>query len=237
MIIDVITAFPGIIKPPLNESIIKRAVRAKVVDIRIHDLRRWTKDKHHTIDDTPYGGGAGMVYKIEPLCECLEHIIGPDSGKVEILLTSPRGRGLNQSYATELSLKKRIIIICTRYKGVDERIKKFFPINEISIGDYVITGGELAALVIVDSLVRLLPGAISDIDSAWTDSFSDGFLDCNYYTRPEIFREEKVPAVLLSGDHDKISSWRQKERETITKINRPDLYENYLKEIKNKAGD
>ena len=237
MIIDVITGFPAIVNAPLNESIIKRAVHSKVVDIRVHDIRRWTSDKHHTIDDPPYGGGAGMVFKVEPLYRCLDDIAHPGTDKTRILLTSPRGKVLNQSYATKLSLEEHIILICTRYKGVDERIKKFFPIEEISIGDFVITGGELAALVIIDSIVRLLPGAISDIDSAWSDSFSDGLLDCNYYTRPEKFRGEEVPSVLLSGDHKKINSWRQQEREIITKKNRPDLYENYLREIKNKAGD
>jgi tRNA (guanine37-N1)-methyltransferase len=237
MIIDVITAFPGIVTPPLNESIIKRAVKSGIVEIRIHDLRHWTNDKHQTIDDTPYGGGAGMVYKIEPLYECLKELTQASTDKARILLTSPRGKVLDQSLATQVSLDKHLIIISTRYKGVDERIKDFFPIEEISIGDYVITGGELAALVIIDSVVRLLPGAISDIDSAWTDSFSDGLLDCNYYTRPENFKDSSVPEILLSGDHNKINAWRNQEREAITKKNRPDLYENYIKEIKSKTGD
>ncbi len=237
MIIDVITAFPAIVNPPLTESIIKRAVQAKIVDIRVHDLRKWTDDKHQTIDDTPYGGGAGMVYKVEPLYRCLDELTRSKKDQSRIFLTSPRGKILNQSIATQLSLEAHIILISARYKGVDERIKRFFDVEEISIGDYVITGGELASLVIVDSIVRLLPGAIGDIDSAWTDSFSDGLLDCNYYTRPEEFRGEEVPPVLLTGDHKKIKAWRQQERETITKKNRPDLFENYLKETKNKAGD
>jgi tRNA (guanine37-N1)-methyltransferase len=229
MRIDVITAFPSIVRPPLEESIIKRAVQSDLVEINVHDLRNWTKDKHKTIDDTPYGGGAGMVFKVEPLYDCLSELTDKSGAEPSIYLTSPRGKVLDQNLAVKLSLKQHLILISTRYKGVDERIKKFFKIDELSIGDFVISGGELAVLVIIDSMVRLLPGAISDIDSAWSDSFNDHLLDCNYYTRPEIFKGQRVPDILLSGDHEKISEWRQTEREKVTKKYRPDLYENYKK--------
>lgn len=232
MKIDVVTAFPPIVKPPLEESIIRRAMRAGVVDIRVHDLRDWAKGRHKTIDDTPYGGGAGMVFKVEPLSDCLKDLLSESDGNTRILLTSPRGKVFDQKQATKMSLDKHLILICGRYKGVDERVKALFPIEEISIGDFVLTGGELAALVIIDGVVRLLPGAISDIDSAWSDSFNEELLDCNYYTRPEEFEGHKVPQVLLSGDHKKISEYRMSERISITRKNRPDLYKKYIKEIK-----
>ena len=232
MKIDVVTAFPSIVKPPLEESIIKRAVRAGVVDICIHDLRDWAKGRHKTIDDTPYGGGAGMVFKVEPLDDCLKDLLKESDRNTRILLTSPRGKVFDQKQATQMSLENHLILICGRYKGVDERIKALYPVEEISIGDFVLTGGELAALVVIDSVVRLLPGAISDIDSAWSDSFNDELLDCNYYTRPEEFKGQKVPKVLLSGDHKKISEYRMSERISITRQNRPDLYKKYIKEIK-----
>ena len=233
MQIDIITAFPQIITEPLQQSIIKRAQQNNIVTINVHDLRNWAKDRHRTIDDAPYGGGAGMIFKIEPLYNCLSEISQKTSGKkVKILLTSPRGEILSQGNATKLSFEDNLIIICGHYKGIDERIKTFFPIDEISIGDYVLSGGEIPALTIVDAVVRLLPGAISDIDSAWTDSFSENLLDCDYYTRPESFKGNNVPEVLLSGDHKKINEWRENKSIEITKKNRPDLYKKYIKELK-----
>jgi tRNA (guanine37-N1)-methyltransferase len=233
MQIDVITAFPKIIDEPLQQSIISKAQQNKIVTINIHDLRDWAKDRHKTIDDAPYGGGAGMIFKIEPLYNCLSEIFKKVSGeKKKILLTSPRGKKLSQDTAIKLSIENNLIIICGHYKGVDERIKEFFPIDEISVGDYVLSGGELPALVIIDAVVRLLPGAINDIDSAWTDSFSEGLLDCDYYTRPESFNGVNVPELLLSGDHKKINKWREEKKIEITKKNRPDLYKKYIKELK-----
>jgi len=233
MQIDIITDFPQIVTEPLQQSIIKRAQQNKIVTINVHNLRKWAKDRHKTIDDAPYGGGAGMIFKIEPLYDCLSEIYGNDPGeKVKILLTSPRGEKLTQEKATKLSIKENLIIICGHYKGIDERLKSFFPIEEISIGDFVLSGGEIPALTIVDAVVRLLPGSISDIDSAWTDSFSENLLDCDYYTRPESFKGEKVPEVLLSGDHSKINKWRDEKRVEITKSNRPDLYIKYKEELK-----
>ena len=231
MQIDIITAFPQIVTEPLQQSIIKRAQHSKIVKINVHDLRNWAKDRHRTIDDAPYGGGAGMIFKIEPLYDCLSEIVQSAAGKKsKIILTSPRGTRLSQTIATKLSNHDNLIIICGHYKGVDERIKHFFPIEEVSIGDYVLSGGEIPALILVDTIVRLLPGAISDIDSAWTDSFSENLLDCDYYTRPEDFKGAKVPHLLLSGDHKKINKWREEKRIEITKKNRPDIYKKYIRE-------
>jgi tRNA (guanine37-N1)-methyltransferase len=167
------------------------------------------------------------------LYDCLSEISkNINRDKVGILLTSPRGEKLSQDKATKLSMEEHLIIICGHYKGVDERIKSFFPIEEVSIGDFVLSGGEIPALAIVDAVIRLLPGSISDIDSAWSDSFSENLLDCDYYTRPESFKGKKVPEVLLSGNHSKIDKWRDKQRIEITKSNRPDLYKKYKEELK-----
>jgi tRNA (guanine37-N1)-methyltransferase len=235
MQIDIITAFPEMVSMPFRESIIGRAISKDLVRIQTHDLRDWTEDKHHTIDDTPYGGGAGMVFKIEPLYYCLKEI--SDKSKwvnKEIVLTSPRGDVFNQEKAIKLSLIDHLIIICGHYKGIDQRITSLFPISELSIGDYILSGGEIPATVVVDAVVRLLPGVLGDIDSAMTDSFNDYLLDCDYYTRPEKFKGIAVPDVLLSGDHKKIEDWRLKQREEITSKQRPDLYKKYIKKIKMK---
>jgi tRNA (guanine37-N1)-methyltransferase len=235
MQIDIITAFPKMVSLPLQESIVGRAISKNLVCINTHDLRDWTDDKHHTIDDTPYGGGAGMVYKVEPLYKCLTEIIeNTESDNREIILTSPRGEVFDQEKAIKLSLIDHLVIICGHYKGIDQRIKAFFPIRELSIGDYIISGGEIPATVLVDAVVRLLPGVLSDIDSALTDSFNDYLLDCDYYTRPEKYRGIAVPEVLLSGDHKKIENWRIEQKEKITQKQRPDLYKKYIKKIKTK---
>jgi len=233
MQIDIITGFPGIVEMPLDQSIIKIGRTKKVVDIFVHDLRDFTEDRHRTIDDYPYGGGPGMVLKVEPLVKALRYVFeSVNQEEATILLTSPRGRQLDQSLATELSLEKNLVIICGHYKGIDERIHDFFEISEISVGDYILSSGEIAALNIVDSIVRLLPGVIKDIGSAWSDSFSDILLDAPYYTRPDQFEGKSVPQVLLSGNHADIEGWRQSMREKATRERRPDLFENYQKSIK-----
>ena len=233
MRIDIITGFPRILEAPLDESIIKIGRKKKIVDIYIHDLRDYTDDRHRTIDDYPYGGGPGMVLKVDPIVRALNHVFeNLPQDEAEILLTSPRGNQLNQQVATGLSLKKHLVFLCGHYKGIDERIHDFFKISEISIGDYVLSSGEIAALTVVDSVVRLLPGVIKDIESAWSDSFSDDLLDAPYYTRPESYQGHNVPPVLLSGNHANINEWRQKMREQSTKERRPDLYKNYQKSIK-----
>jgi tRNA (guanine37-N1)-methyltransferase len=230
MQIDIITAFPRIVEGVCSESIIKIAQEKAVIKINIHNLRDWADDKHKTIDDTPYGGGAGMIYKVEPLYRCLHDIVEASTFKrYEIILTSPRGALITQDEIISLSLVEQLVIICGRYKGVDQRICKFFPIRELSIGNYVLSGGEPAAIVIIDAVTRLLPGVLHDVDSAWTDSFQDDLLDCDYYTKPREFKGEAVPDVLLSGDHKKIESWRKRNKEKITRKQRPELYKRYLK--------
>ena len=231
MLIDIITGFPGILEAPLNESMIKIGRRNGAVDFRIHDLRDFTTDKHRTIDDYPYGGGPGMVLKPEPIAKALDKVLGglkQDSFK--ILMPSPRGEKFDQALATKLSLENHLIFLCGHYKGIDERILELYPVREISVGDYILSSGEVASLVIIDSIVRLLPGVLKDIDSAWTDSFSDQLLDAPYYTRPESFKDIRVPEVLISGDHKKIADWRQDQKIKITRERRPDLYEKYKKQ-------
>jgi len=233
MQIDIITAFPQMISVPLSESIVGRAISKNHVKINIHDLRDWTEDKHRTIDDTPYGGGAGMIYKIEPLYKCITEIFEKTESKNrELILTSPRGKVFDQKKAVNLSLIDHLVIICGHYKGVDQRIKSFFRVNEVSVGDYILSGGEIPAVLMVDAVARLLPGVLSDIESAMSDSFSDHLLDCDYYTRPENFKGMSVPEVLLSGDHKKIANWRLEQREKLTREQRPDLYKKYEKYIK-----
>jgi tRNA (guanine37-N1)-methyltransferase len=210
---------------------IRKAQRNDRVKITLHDLRDFTEDRHRTIDDYPYGGSAGMVLKIEPIVRCLDFIFKNgenDINEAEFILPSPRGQVFDQSEAKRLSLKSHLVFLCGHYKGIDNRIYDFYPFKEISIGDYILSAGEIAALSIVDSVVRLIPGVLKDIDSAFTDSFEDGLLDAPYYTRPENFRGKTVPEVLLSGNHSKIKEWRQQQRENITKKRRPDLYEKYI---------
>lgn len=230
MRIDVITGFPGIFESPLRESIVKIGQRKEAARIFIHDLRDYTDDKHRTIDDYPYGGGPGMVLKIEPFVRCLENIGDTcDLDKADIIMPTPRGYVYNQKTAIRLSLKEHIVFLCGHYKGIDERIHEFYPVTEVSIGDYILSSGEIAALVIIDSLIRLQPGVIKDINSAWTDSFSEDLLDTPYYTRPEVYKGKRVPEVLLSGNHKDIEAWRKAESERITRERRPDLYEKYIK--------
>ena len=231
--IDILTGFPAILESALQQSMIKKGRDKNAATIHLHDLRDYTDDKHKTIDDYPFGGGPGMVLKIEPFIRCLEAIEKQHkTDDAEIILLTPRGSVYNQKTAIGLSLKKHLIFLCGHYKGIDQRIYDFYKIREISIGDFVLSSGEVGALVIIDSVIRLLPGVLKDIDSAWTDSFSENLLDASYYTRPENFRGVSVPKVLISGNHEKIEQWREKERVEITKKNRPDLYKKYLKTIK-----
>jgi tRNA (guanine37-N1)-methyltransferase len=223
MRIDILTALPRLLDSPLQESIVKRARHKEVVEIEVHDLREFTHDKHHTLDEPPYGGGAGMILKPEPIFECVDTLTA-ERQYDEIIYMTADGERFTQSVANELSLKKNIIILCGHYKGIDERVRKALVTRELSIGDYVLTGGELAALVVTDALVRLIPGAIGDGESALTDSFQDGLLDCPHYTRPPEYRGLNVPEVLLSGDHKKIAAWRDEQRLQRTKQRRADLF-------------
>jgi tRNA (guanine37-N1)-methyltransferase len=215
---------------PLNESIIKRAQAAGIVEINICNLRDFTHDKHKTIDDVPYGGGPGMVLKPEPVFECVEKLKS-DRDYDDVILLTPDGEVFNQALANELSLKNNLILICGHYKGVDERVRESIVTKEISIGDYVLTGGELAALVIIDAVVRILPGALGDSESALSDSFQTGLLDYPQYTRPPVYRGMKVPDVLLSGDHAEIARWREERAIERTMRRRPDLIEKYYSRL------
>jgi tRNA (guanine37-N1)-methyltransferase len=223
MRIDIITGLPKLLESPLQESILKRAQEKEIVEIVVHDLRAYTHDKHHTIDDTPFGGGAGMVLKPEPFFECVEALKAQRSYD-EIIFLSADGEVLTQRTATELSLKNNLMMLCGHYKGIDQRVRDMLVTREISIGDYVLTGGELAAAVVVDAVVRLIPGVLNDGESALTDSFQDGLLGCQQFTRPAEFRGLTVPDVLLSGNHQEIDRWRQEQRERRTKHLRGDNF-------------
>ena len=222
MRIDIVTGLPKLLESPLQESIIRRGQEKGKVEIVVHDLRDFTHDKHNTIDDAPYGGGAGMVLKPEPVFECVESLQAQRSYDEIVFLTAD-GEKFTQAVANELSLKKNLILICGHYKGIDDRIRKALVTLELSIGDYVLTGGELAAAIVVDAVVRLVPGVLNDSESALSDSFQDGLLGAPQYTRPPEFRGMKVPDVLLSGDHKLIEEWRQQQRSERTKSRRSDL--------------
>lgn len=222
MRIDIITVLPSLLDGALSESIIKRAQDKGLVEIHVHNLRNWALDPRRTTDDYPYGGQAGMVMMAEPIFSCIEDLMSQRSYD-EIIYTSPDGRTYSQGEANHLSTLGNIIILCGHYKGIDHRVREHLITSEISIGDYVLTGGELAAAIITDSIVRLLPGAIGDESSALTDSFQDGLLAPPVYTRPADFRGWKVPDVLLSGNFAQIDKWKQEQAEERTERLRPDL--------------
>jgi tRNA (guanine37-N1)-methyltransferase len=235
MSIDIVTLFPEICRAPLSESIMRRAQENRIVDLRIHNLRDWTTDKHHVVDDAPFGGGQGMVMKLEPIFAAVEdlkqqtpNVQRPTSNvqvqSPKVILMSPAGRRLDQEVATQLSQERHLIIICGHYEGVDHRVIEHLIDLEISIGDYVLTNGAIAAVVLVDSIVRLLPGALGHEQSAADDSFSNQFLEAPQYTRPADFRGWKVPEVLLSGNHAEIAKWRKEQAMKRTRANRPDLF-------------
>ena len=240
--IDILTLFPDICRAPLGESIMKRAQENGIIDLRIHNLRDWTTDKHHIVDDAPFGGGQGMVMKPEPIFAAVEELRGAkentaetqrptlevqqskiENGKSKVIVMSPAGRRFDQQMATELSRESHLVIICGHYEGVDHRVIEHLVDLEISIGDYVLTNGAIAAVVFVDAIVRLLPGALGHEQSAADDSFKDGLLEAPQYTRPAEFRGWKVPQVLVSGNHAEIAKWREEQAMKRTRENRPDL--------------
>lgn len=227
MQIDIITALPGIVEGPLQHSILQRAQAGGYVTLRVFDLRIYTTDKHRQIDDYPYGGGAGMVLKPEPLAACLDDILEEAKNKGrevdEIIFLTPDGELAEQTMINQLSMHGHLILIAGHYKGIDQRIRDIYVTREVSVGDYVLSGGELPALVLVDALVRLVPGVLGDASSALSDSFQDGLLGAPVYTRPAEFRGHKVPEVLLSGDHRAIDAWRDAESIRKTELRRPDL--------------
>ncbi|MBI5841178.1 MAG: tRNA (guanosine(37)-N1)-methyltransferase TrmD [Chloroflexi bacterium] len=221
---EVFTLLPEVFPSYLETSILKRAIDRGLIDVRVHNIRDYTHDKHHTTDDTPYGGGGGMVMKPEPVFEAIASILGPGSG-VPVILLTPQGRVFNQRVADELSRHEKIALICGRYEGVDERIREHLVTDEISVGDFVLTGGELPALIVIDAVSRLIPGVLGDPTGAEDDSHAMGLLEYPHYTRPPEFQGWKVPDVLLSGDHGKIEKWRREQAILRTLQRRPDLLE------------
>jgi tRNA (guanine37-N1)-methyltransferase len=219
--IDVFTIFPAIVEGPLRQSLLGRAVERGLVDIRVHDLRAWSTDRHRTVDDEAFGGGPGMVLKPEPLFAAVESL-DPERGRVVAM--SPAGRRLDQAFVRELADERHLTVLCGRYEGFDERIIEGLPAEEVSIGDYVLSGGELPALVLIEAVTRLVPGVIGKEDSHERDSFTDAtLLDHPHYTRPQEFRGMRVPEVLLSGNHGEIERWRRAASREKTRRNRPDL--------------
>ena len=220
MKIDVLTLFPAMFAGPLDESIIKRARTAGLLDMKLHNLRDWTHDRHKTVDDRPFGGGPGMLLKPEPLFEAIEDL---KRKSTRVILLSPTGRKFNQAIARELAGQRHLLLVTGHYEGFDERVRERLADDEISIGDYVLTNGALPAMVVIDTVVRLLPGVLGDDESSQDESFSTGSLEYPQYTRPAEFRGMKVPDVLVSGHHAEIKQWRQEQAKRRTKERRPDL--------------
>lgn len=219
---DVLTLFPEMVSGPLEASILGRALQRELVSVAIHDIRDYAIDKHHITDDTPYGGGGGMVMKPEPIFAAVEDLLGDEAGAPVILL-SPQGRQFKQAVAAELATQERLVLICGRYEGVDERVRQHLATDEISIGDYVLTGGELAALVVIDAVTRLIPGVLGDPGAPYDDSHAGGLLEGPHYTRPASFRGWEVPEVLRSGNHGAVRRWRREQALRRTLERRSDL--------------
>ena len=233
MQIFIITPFPAIPEAVIGESILRRAGEKEIVDYHMIDLREFTEGKHRQIDDYPFGGGTGMVMLAEPILKAMDRVrdlYNGDKG-LRVVFPSPQAQILSQETSRDLSEADGIVFICGHYKGIDERVRETVVTDEISIGDYVVTGGELPAMVILDSVVRLIPGVLGDEESANTDSFTHDLLDHPHYTRPEEVKGLKVPEVLMSGHHANVDAWRQEQRELRTKNNRPDLWEHYQEEL------
>ena len=223
MTIDVVTIFPRLVEEALAEGVVARARESGKLDIRARDLREFTDDKHRSVDDVPFGGGPGMVMKPEPIARAIEAVEAERGQASAVILMTPQGRRLTQAEAERLSRMDRLVVICGRYEGVDERLTELKVTDEFSIGDYVLTGGELPALVLIDAVARLVPGVVGDAESVAIESFSDGLLDHPQYTRPAVWRGMEVPPVLLSGHHAEIDRWRSEQRRKRTLERRPDL--------------
>lgn len=221
---DIFTLFPQVFEPYLNSSILSRAQENALIKVNLHNIRDWTHDRHHVTDDTPYGGGGGMVMKAPPIFEAIEDVLGTPPSCPVILMT-PQGRPFSTAVAQELASLPRIAILCGRYEGVDERVREYLVTDQISVGDYVLTGGELPAMIVVDAVTRFIPGALGDPTGAIDDSFASGLLEYPHYTRPEEFRGWRVPEVLLSGNHAEINRWRRKQSLIRTYFRRPELLE------------
>ncbi|MGQ9925827.1 MAG: tRNA (guanosine(37)-N1)-methyltransferase TrmD [Chloroflexaceae bacterium] len=225
MIFDILTLFPGMFTGPLTESILKRARQAGLIQVRLHNIRDWATDRHRTTDDAPYGGGPGMVMKPEPLAACIRAVLAlpPETATPPpVILLTPDGEVFTQAIARELAATGRLLLVCGHYEGIDERVREALITRELSIGDYVLTGGELAAIVVVDAVARLVPGVI-DAESVAEESHSDGLLEYPHYTRPAVWEGRQAPPVLLSGHHGAVATWRRRERLRRTLLRRPDL--------------
>jgi tRNA (guanine37-N1)-methyltransferase len=220
---DILTLFPAMFSGVFDQSIIKRAREAGLVSVNLHDIREYATGKHRVTDDTPYGGGGGMIMKPEPVFAAVEAILSPDAGPIPVIVLSPKGRPFNQQIAGELSRHRRLLLICGRYEGMDERIHAHLATDEISVGDYVLSGGEIPAMVIVDAVTRLVPGALGDPAATFEDSHATGLLEYPQYTRPPVFRDYTVPEVLMSGNHAEIARWRRQQALRRTWERRPDL--------------
>lgn len=222
---DVLTLFPGIFAGYLGQSLLKKAIDRGLLQVHLHDIRDWSKDKHQKVDDRPFGGGPGMVLRVEPVVECVEEVQRMTEPAGHVVLLAPQGRKFNQQIAEELAAKQRLLLLCGRYEGFDQRVIDILRPDEVSVGDFVLNGGEVAAMVIIDAVLRLVPEVLGDEQSSVQDSFSSGqrFLECAQYTRPRDYRGHRVPDVLLSGDHDEIARWRQEQGYLRTRERRSDL--------------
>ena len=230
---DILTLFPEVIDAVLGSSIIGRAKQNGIISVNSHNIRDYTKDKHKKTDDTPYGGGKGMLMSTQPICDCFDAVKAElGNGTIKVIYASPRGRIFNHEVAKELSSYDNIIILCGHYEGVDERVIEDIIDEEISIGDYVLTGGEIPACIMVDAISRLVPGVLSDKECYEKESIASGLLEYPQYTRPRVWNGKEVPEVLLSGHHENIDKWRLEKSLELTKARRPDLYEKYIKENK-----
>ena len=220
---DIFTLLPEVFDPYLSSSILARAREKQIINVAVHDIRSYTTDRHHVTDDTPYGGGGGMVMKPEPVFTAIEAVLGSPP-TCPVILLSPQGRVFNQQIAIELSRIPHLALLCGRYEGIDERIRWHLITDQISVGDYVLTGGELPALMLLDAVSRLLPGVLGDPQGPWDDSHASGLLEYPHYTRPQVWEERRIPEVLTSGDHKAIARWRHAQSEAITRDRRPDLW-------------
>lgn len=223
MRIDLLTIFPNMFRGPFDESIVKRAVEGGLVSINLHDIRRWAKDRHKTVDDYPYGGGPGMVMKPDVVFAATESVLEMAPQREPVILLTPAGRRLTHEIVVELAAKERLVLICGRYEGFDARVHEHLATDEISIGDFVLSGGELAAMALVDAVVRLIPGALGSPQSTVEESFAEGLLEAPHYTRPPEFRGWPVPEVLVSGNHGEVAKWRRLQNILLTAQRRPEL--------------
>jgi tRNA (guanine37-N1)-methyltransferase len=223
---DILTLFPGLFSGVFEESILRRAREAGLVSIQVHNIRDYAAGRHRITDDTPYGGGGGMIMKPEPFFAAVEALLGEEQGKVSVILLTPKGRLFSHAVARELSRQRRLLLICGRYEGVDERVHQHLATDEISIGDYVLSGGEIPAMVLVDAVTRLIPGVLGEPSAPFEDSHAEGLLEYPHYTRPPVFRGYAVPEVLLSGNHAEITRWRRQQALRRTWERRPDLLQN-----------